>query len=88
MYLHLGGDYSVRVREVVSIHEYQPMIFSQDGQNFLSAHKESIKDVSGGHPKSAVVATDGIYLSALSPDALKNRSNAFRKWRHVSKTEA
>ena len=88
MYLHLGGDFSVRMNEVISIHELQPMISSQEGQRFLSVHKENIKDVSGGRPRSAVITTDAIYLSALSPGALKNRSLIFGKMRRLSKTEA
>ncbi|MBQ8698847.1 MAG: DUF370 domain-containing protein [Schwartzia sp.] len=87
MYLHLGGDFSVRMQEIVSIHEYQSMRSSKDGQAFLSAHKESIHDVSGGSPKSAVVATDRIYLSALSPGALSHRSRTFGRLRRVLKTE-
>lgn len=88
MYLHLGRDFSVRMNEIVSIHELQPMNSSQAGRHFLSVHKESIKDVSGGRPKSAVVTTDAVYLSALSTEALKNRSHVFGKLRRISKTEA
>ena len=77
MFLHLGGDDSVRLCDIVSMHAYQEMCASKDGKKFLSENKEALKDLSGGRPKSAVVTTSVIYLSKLSVDTLKRRSSVF-----------
>lgn len=77
MFLHLGGDDSVRLRDVISMHAYEEMFDSKDGKRFLTEHRKAVKDLSGGRPKSAVVTTEGIYLSKLSVDTLKRRSQTF-----------
>lgn len=77
MFLHLEGDNSIRLQDLVSIHAYREMCGSKDGKRFLSENREAVKDLSGGRPKSAVVTTDGIYLSKLSVDTLYKRSQAF-----------
>ena len=51
------ADDSVRLYDVVSIHAYREMCDSKDGKRFLAKKQETVKDLSGGHPKSAVVTT-------------------------------
>ena len=74
MFLHLGDDYSVRVGEVISVHDYQRLFNTEAGRKFLSDSKKVIEDVSGGKPKSVVVTDHKIYFSKLSPDTLKKRA--------------
>ncbi|MBP5199702.1 MAG: DUF370 domain-containing protein [Schwartzia sp.] len=77
MFLHLGGDYSVRAGEVISIHDYEAMNKTETGKAFLQKRKKYIRDVSDGRSKSVVVTDGNIYLSALSPGTLKKRAGAF-----------
>ena len=74
MYLHLGGDFSVRISEVSSIHDYEQMRISETGKKFLSKRRTAAADVSDGKPKSIVVTNQAIYFSALSPMTLKKRA--------------
>ena len=74
MFLHIGGDYSVRVGEVISIYDYEAMKKSEPGRAFLKKREKTLRDISDGRPKSAVVTDRNIYLSALSPGTLKKRA--------------
>ena len=77
MFLHLGDDFSVRVGEVISVHDYHILIGAEIGREFLSNAKKIIVDVSDGKPKSVVVTDHKIYLSKLSPGTLKKRAGDF-----------
>ena len=66
MFLHLGGDYSVRAGEVISIHDYEAMNKTETGKAFLQKRKKYIRDVSDGrlsllrpveHVKTGIVHT-------------------------------
>lgn len=77
MFLHLGGDFSVRASDIISVHAYQFMIGSKIGQEFLKGAKDRIENVSDGKPKSVVVTDRKIYFSKLSPGTLKKRAEDF-----------
>ena len=77
MFLHLGDDFSIRLGEVISVHDYQCLSDSETGREFLEREKDSMEDVSGGKPKSVVVTNHKIYLSKLSPGTLKKRAGDF-----------
>ena len=77
MFLHLGDDFSVRVGEVISVHDYQRLSSAEAGRKFLSDSTKIIEDVSGGKPKSVVVTDRKIYISKLSPGTLKKRAGDF-----------
>ncbi|MBR1636161.1 MAG: DUF370 domain-containing protein [Lachnospiraceae bacterium] len=77
MFLHLGGDFSVRAGDVISVHEYEFLMGSQVGQEFLKGAKNRMEDVSDGKPKSVVVTDHKIYFSKLSPGTLKKRVEDF-----------
>ena len=77
MFLHLGDDFSVRVSEVISVHEYRSMTESMIGWEFLTNEKDRVEDVSGGKAKSVVITDHKIYFSKLSPETLKKRAEAF-----------
>ena len=74
MFLHIGGDFSVRLGEVISIHDYEFMKRSESGQAFLQKKKKALRDISDGRPKAVVITEGKIYLSALSPGTLKKRA--------------
>ncbi len=79
MFLHLGGDYSVRVGDVISIHDYGLMKKTDAGKYFLKKREKAIRNISEGPPKSVVVTNENIYLSNLSPATLKKRAGSFEK---------
>lgn len=70
MFLHLGNDTLVRIRDVVAIINY-------DGASatvmprICEADKGSMAD--GASPKSVVVTASRIYLSPISPTTLARR---------------
>ena len=71
MFLHLGGDFSVGLTDVVSIHPWDMMESSATNKKFLE--EKDIRDLSGGKPKSIVITRDAIYLSKLSSETLRDR---------------
>lgn len=79
MFLHLGGDFSICLSDVVSIHDAAAMRASEEGRRFLSGMKKRTVDVSGGRPRSVVVTETRLYLSALSSETLGKRSRAFHR---------
>lgn len=75
MFLHLGNDISIRLREVISIHDYG--IFRQ-GPNrdfWEKMEKGAIHALGEGQEKKSVILTkDRVYVSAISPLTLKRRA--------------
>ena len=78
MFLHLGGDFSVRVEEIISVLDYKYMNETETGKKFMTDMKEKIDNVAGEKIKSVVVTDDKIYLSKLSPTTLKKRVGELR----------
>lgn len=75
MFLHLGNDISIRLKDVISIYDYE---LFQKGSNraFLDMARENIIHAvgEGQEKKSLVVTKDRIYLSAISPLTLSRRT--------------
>ena len=78
MFLHLGGDFSVRVEDIISVLDYKYMNETETGKKFMTDMKEKIDNVAGEKIKSVVVTDDKIYLSKLSPATLKKRVGELR----------
>ncbi|MDI6871671.1 MAG: DUF370 domain-containing protein [Bacillota bacterium] len=76
MFLHLGGDVVVPLREVVAIFDRGLLAQSRAAEEFLKTTKDEglLLDVSAGHPKSFVLTTDRVYLSQISSLTLKKRA--------------
>ncbi len=75
MFLHLGSDWSVAMRDIISIHDYA--IFAMDGnQAYLKQLEQQGKVVNPleKEPKSVVVTGDKVYFSAISALTLKRRA--------------
>ena len=77
MFLHLGGDFSVRVDKVISVHDYSCMSETKEGCVFLKQAGKNVEDVSDGKPKSVVITDQKIFISKLSPGTLKKRVEDF-----------
>ena len=78
MFLHLGGDFSVRVEEIISVLDYKYINETETGKKFMTDMKDRIDNVAGEKIKSVVVTDEKIYLSKLSPATLKKRVGELR----------
>lgn len=77
MFLHLGNGASVRAKDVIAIYDYN-LFRRGDNAKFLQKRREQCKVVRTNENretiKSLVITKDTIYLSVISPLALKRRS--------------
>lgn len=75
MFLHLGADTVITIRDVISI-TYIKKSKSNINKEFLSnAYKnKKVIDISENNPKSFIVTNSGVYLSAISSLTLKKRA--------------
>ena len=76
MFLHLGSDVSVALKDVIAIHDYKTFraVINRD---FIQKKKaaNAIIDISGNDPKSFIVTQYKVYLSAISSMTLKKRAD-------------
>lgn len=77
MFLHLGNGMTIRLKDLVSIHDYESFQ-SGDNKDFLeSVTKEGrlLRAVEAGQQeKSLVVTRDFVYVSVISSGTLKRRA--------------
>ena len=76
MYLYLGEQTVVREDTVLCVFDIDKATVSAQTREYLKTAQEKgrIVTVSNDIPKSMIVCDDGrVYLSALSPQTLKNR---------------
>ncbi|HEY3249377.1 MAG TPA: DUF370 domain-containing protein [bacterium] len=81
MYLHLGGNLVVAVRDIVSILDGRMVGSSEVNQEFVD-HARRNHRLHGGLPaewKSLVVTVEGIYPSGISAATLARRMTHFRQ---------
>lgn len=81
MFLHLGGDRAIAVKDILVIGDCNSLKSrsgkrSDINREFLDNKKKTgnVIDVSDKEPKSFVVAGDMIYLSSISSLTLKRRA--------------
>ena len=83
MYLHLGNESIIPTSEIIGIFDIDKCSISKSTKEFLKKAEEEmlVTDVSFDLPKSFVVSEynkkDRIYLSALTPKTLVQRTNLF-----------
>ncbi|MDU2065472.1 MAG: DUF370 domain-containing protein [Sporomusaceae bacterium] len=82
MFLHLGSDYVVPLKNVIAITDMKN-VKSGINQEFIKAKRSQkvVIDISEGNPKSFVITDKKIYLSAISALTLKKRAD------HVPESE-
>ena len=75
MFLHLGSDVSVALKDVIAINDYSYLktINKEFLKNMRS--KKFIIDISENDPKSFVITDKKSYLSAISSVTLKKRAD-------------
>jgi regulator of extracellular matrix RemA (YlzA/DUF370 family) len=78
MFLHLGSDTVVALRDVIAINDLKSFR-SGINKEFLThmREKKQIIDISSDNAKSFIVTDKKIYLSAISSLTLKKRAGTF-----------
>ena len=79
MYVHLGRDYVLNDRDIIGIFNLETTTISSRGREFLNYAQKNgaVVSLSDELPQSYVLAdapVDTVYLSELSPAALKRRT--------------
>lgn len=76
MFLHLGSDTVVALKDIITINDYK-VFRSIINREFINRMKKKdfIVDISDNEPKSFVVTKDKVYLSAISSLTLKKRAD-------------
>lgn len=80
MYLHIGGDFIISVKDVIAIIDMEKSTISQDTRNFLKISDEEgfiINVVKDEMPKSFIIVQEKnksrVYLSPISVGTLYKR---------------
>ena len=76
MYVHLGRDYVLNDRDIIGIFNLETTTISPRGREFLNYAQKNgaVVSLSDELPQSYVLADSPVYLSELSPAALKRRT--------------
>ena len=76
MFLHLGRDVSVTLRDIIYIQDFRQLDASEENRRFWQRLQKArpVEDVSEGSPKALVLTDSCVYLSAISPLTLKKRA--------------
>lgn len=79
MFLHLGGDVIVRLKNVIAIFDLE-VAGAPASKEYLQIAKDEgfLVDVSEGTPKSFVTTDRKVYLSPISSVTLKKRTAFIR----------
>ena len=81
MYLHLGGDVSVKIKNIVAIMDLETTSVSKITKEFLkiAQKSDSVVNVNEELPKSYVIISDDektkVYISPISSQTLLKRAN-------------
>jgi hypothetical protein len=84
MFLHLGADMVVPLRDVISITDLKSAR-SGINKDFIKKMRDEKKvfDVSENDPKSFIITTNKVYLSAISSLTLKKRAGHFHIYENI-----
>lgn len=80
MYLHIGGEYAVKISDIVAVFDMDNTTVAKASRNFLSVaqKRNEIINTTDDIPKSYVITFSNkkvnVYLSALSSIALLRRA--------------
>ncbi|NLL04612.1 MAG: DUF370 domain-containing protein [Clostridiaceae bacterium] len=80
MFLHIGGDFVVPIKNIIAIMDLESTTLSKDTRDFLSIAEEEgfIESISDDLPKSFIITEidkkSKIYLSPISSITLQKRS--------------
>ncbi|NLP15126.1 MAG: DUF370 domain-containing protein [Clostridium sp.] len=80
MFLHIGGDYVVSLRNIIAIMDLETTTISKDTKEFLKIAEEEgfVKSITEEIPKSFIITEidkkSKIYLSPISSITLQKRA--------------
>jgi extracellular matrix regulatory protein B len=74
MYIHIGEDLNVKVKDVIAILDKESVNSSSLVEEFLKRHEDHLINLSKNPFKSIVITTTQVYLSPLASGTLKKRS--------------
>lgn len=80
MFLHIGGDHVVPIRNIIAIMDLESTTISKDTKEFLTVAEEEgfIESISNDIPKSFIITEidkkSKIYLSPISSITLQKRA--------------
>lgn len=79
MFLHLGSDVMVPVKDIVAIYDHKTMESEENREcfDFMKLEKEVVA-ITSDEVKSYVVTDDSIYLSVISSLTLKKRAQSVK----------
>lgn len=86
MYLHLGGDVAVRIKNIVAIMDLETTSVSKITKEFLThvQKMDSVINVNDDLPKSYVITADEkvtkVYISPISSQTLLKRANNIKEY--------
>ena len=84
MYLHIGGDVCVKIKDIVAVMDMETSSTSRITQDFLRQKKNKVISVNEELPKSYVVIhTMGktiLYVSPISSQTLLKRANNIKEY--------
>lgn len=85
MYLHLGGDISVNIKNIVAIMDLETTSVSKITKEFLNyvQKNNSVINVNEELPKSYVITYDKstkVYVSPISSQTLLKRANNMKEY--------
>lgn len=75
MYIHIGEDASVRMRDIVAILDTHSDHSSEFIEELLKRQEDKLINLAKKSFKSIVITTDHVYLSPFASGTLKKRSN-------------
>ncbi len=79
MYLHIGGDVLIPVRDIVAVIDYDNVDKSQITDEFIKlVDMEGLIEQTDDEkdPKSFIITNKKVYLSSISSTTLHKRSNS------------
>lgn len=80
MFLHIGQEHSILVRDIIAIIDLDTKNNSECTQEFLNtAEEEGFIVKLSKDPDSFIVTNDKVYLSPISASTLRKRANKFLK---------
>lgn len=75
MFIHLGADKLVKLKDVILIINLENSPKPQDTQNFIKNCSLKTEKIEGDNFKSIVVTDQKIYYTPISSQTLKKRAN-------------
>lgn len=81
MFLHIGSDVVVPLREVIAILDAALLERSQEVRDLISLQQAErrVTDIAGGRPRSIVLTDRGVFLSPISTVTLRRRGTLIRE---------